>query len=93
MEKAILDNFAIQLLRNKELQGYIVVYVDRVAKSTEAQRRIRYIKICLNNVRGVPAKRVISKEGGRREAAGVELYLVPPDKPGPNIERKSSSAS
>ena len=93
MEKAILDNFAIQLLRNKELRGYVVVYADRATKRTEAQRRLRYIKKYLTNVRGVPAKRIIPKEGGRRDEAGVELYLVPPDKPGPSVGMKGSSAS
>ena len=83
MEKAILDNFAIQLLRNKELRGYILVYVDRGAKTASAQRRIRFIKRYLINVRGVPAKRIISKDAGPREEAGVELYLVPQGKPGP----------
>ncbi len=66
----------------------MVVYVERAAKRQEAQSRIRYIKTYLTKVRGVPTKRVICKEGGQRTGAGVELYLVPPDKPGPSVKRK-----
>jgi hypothetical protein len=86
MEKAILDNFAIQLLRNKDLQGYVVVWVDRRTKTKEGRSRIRFIKSYLTSVRGVSAKRVISKVGGRREDAGVELYLLPPDGRKPDVK-------
>lgn len=89
LDKAILDNFAIQLLRNKELQGYVVVYVGPGARSNAGQRRIRSIKRYLTNVRGIPAKRVISKQGERRSEAGAELYLLPHDalKPGAKTDR------
>ena len=84
-EKAILDNFAIQLQRNTQLKGYVVVYVDQAKK---APVKIRYIMNYLIGERAVPRQRVTAINGGQISEAGVELYLVPHGKPGPKLKQR-----
>lgn len=82
-EKAILDNFAIQLLDNQDLTGYVVLRRGQQSSKSVA-RKLRYIKDYLIKKRGVPAKRVSAFEGKSRHDYGVELYLVSKGKPGPS---------
>lgn len=84
MEKAILDNFAIQLQLNKQLRGYVVVYVSQAKK---APMKIRYILNYLMRERAVPRERVTAINGGQLSEGVVELYLVPRGKPGPKLKQ------
>ena len=86
MEKAILDNFAIQLQANKELRGYVVVYGNQAAQKRKGNSRLRFIKDYLTHVRGVPTRRIVYKERERRAGARIELFLVSPGKSGPNVK-------
>ena len=82
-EKIRLDNFAIQLQREPESSGYIIVYAGRLARADEAQARAERAKNYLVNVRNIESKRLITIDGGYQEESLVELYIVPRGAPAP----------
>lgn len=76
-EKARLDNFAIRLLREPKMKGYIIVYFDQSMLSGEAQARAKRAKDYLVKARGLDAVRIVTIDGGRREKFEIELYALP----------------
>jgi len=98
-EKARLDNFAIQLQNNSELQAYVVFYGGRCYSSCgydyprhrprrplkgEAEARAGRIKPYLVNTRGLEPERIFVTSGGHRESWTAELWMVPKgEKPPP----------
>jgi hypothetical protein len=91
-EKARLDNFAISLMESADMVGYLVAYGGRRARRGEARRRAERAKRYVTQVRGVPASRVVTIDGGHREDLTVELRLrpkdVPPPPPAPTVDPK-----
>jgi hypothetical protein len=83
MEKARLDNFAIQLQNELAMKGYIVFYSKYRSPVAHAQARATRAKNYLINVRGLEAGRVEIINGGRRMKIALELYLIPQDSPAP----------
>ncbi len=81
-EKAILDNFAIQLLDNQNLAGYVLLRRGQHSPTSVA-RKLRYIRNYLTKRRGVPASRVSVFEGKHQPDFSVELYLISKGRPGP----------
>ncbi|MCA1594475.1 MAG: hypothetical protein LC754_17980 [Acidobacteria bacterium] len=77
-EKARLDNFAISLQNEPGAQGYIIAYAGRRSRPGEGQRRAERVKAYLVNTRGLAASRVVTVDGGFRESAATELWIVPP---------------
>lgn len=75
--KARLDNFANELQANPGAQGYIIAYGGRRGPAGEAQRRADFARDYLVNTRGVAADRIVTIDGGFREEAATELWLVP----------------
>ncbi len=73
----ILDNFAIQLERDKELKGIIVAYTTRQTRAHVALRLAQSARKYLLVTRRVKSNRIVAMAGGRREEVMVELYLVP----------------
>lgn len=82
-EKARLDNFAISSQNDPGAQGYIIAYGGRRSTLNEAQRRAAFAKEYLVNARGIDADRLVAVDGGYREEATTELYLVPSGAPPP----------
>lgn len=82
LEKAILDNFAIQLLSDENLTGYVVLRRGRYS-SKLAAKKLLFIRNHLFKQRRVPVSRVSVFEGKRQRDFTVELYLVPKGTPGP----------
>lgn len=82
-EKARLDNFAINILNIPDATGHVIVYAGRKALVAEAQLRGNRIRDYLLYVRQLDSKRLTVVDGGHRESAGVELYIVPAGVPGP----------
>lgn len=82
VEKAILDNFAVQLLNGEEITGYVVLRRGGYS-SKVAAKKLRYIRNYLSKYRGVPVGRVSAFEGKPQRDFSVELYLVTKGKPGP----------
>ncbi|MDX6270694.1 MAG: hypothetical protein QOD28_1917, partial [Acidobacteriota bacterium] len=89
-EKARLDNFAIQLQNDPGAQGYIIAYGGRRGAAGEAQTRADFAKNYLVNSRGIDAGRLVTVDGGFREEATTELWLVPsgatPPTASPNVD-------
>ncbi len=76
-EKARLDNLAIELQNDPTTQVYIIVYGGRRGRAGEAQTRADFAKDYLVNSRGIDAARIVTVDGGFREEATTELWLVP----------------
>ncbi|HEY9283257.1 MAG TPA: hypothetical protein VIP46_07370 [Pyrinomonadaceae bacterium] len=88
--KARLDNFANALQENPGAQGYIVAYGGRRGVAGESQRRADFARDYLVNTRGVDAGRLVTIDGGFREEATTELWVVPagatPPTASPNVD-------
>jgi hypothetical protein len=76
-EKARLDNFAIQLQNDPGAQGYIIAYGGRRGPAGEAQTRADFARNYLVNSRGIDSGRLMTVDGGFKEEATTELWLVP----------------
>ncbi|MDT7542250.1 MAG: hypothetical protein QOE33_2154, partial [Acidobacteriota bacterium] len=75
--KARLDNFANELQAQPGSQGYIIGYGGRKGVTGEAQRRADFAKDYLVNTRGIDAGRLVTIDGGFKEEATTELWIVP----------------
>jgi hypothetical protein len=73
-EMAYLDNFAIQLMRDENLIGYILVYSGEDSCRGEAEARALRMKEYLVETRGVPWNRVMWKHAGRYTDKGIEVF-------------------
>ena len=76
-EKLLLDNFAIMLMDEQNRKGYIIAYAGKRARVGEAKARAERAKNYLVNVRRFEAGRLNAIDGGYREEAIVELYVIP----------------
>lgn len=76
-ENARLDNFAVELVNNPDLKGYVIGYAGRSARVGEARRNLNEIRTYLTKKRSVEFNRVVLIDGGYRENSTIELYLVP----------------
>ena len=74
---ARLDNFAIELQNDPTAQAYVIVYRDLKSLPGEAARSLTASKNYLVNTRGIPGNRIATRDGGLREAAKTELWIVP----------------
>lgn len=77
-EKARLDNFAIELQNNPGAQGYIIAYGGRRSKYGDGRKRSERAREYLSQTRGIDASRIVIIDGGTREMAATELWIVPP---------------
>jgi hypothetical protein len=88
--KARLDNFANALQEQPGAQGYIIAYGGRRGVAGEAQRRADFARDYLVNTRGIEAGRLVTIDGGFREEATTELWIVPtgaqPPTASPNVD-------
>lgn len=82
-ELARLDNFTSELQNNAEAQGYIIVYGGRRGRRNEAKARAARMRFYLVRNRGLDAKRIITLDGGYREALTSELWVVRRGEPAP----------
>ncbi|MFL6207642.1 MAG: hypothetical protein ACJ74W_02260 [Pyrinomonadaceae bacterium] len=76
-EKARLDNFANELQAQPGAQGYIIGYGGRRGRAGEAQTRADRAKDYLVSSRGIDAGRLVTVDGGYKEEATTELWIVP----------------
>jgi hypothetical protein len=76
--KQRLDNLTIALQAQPDMQAYLIVYARRGGTAKEADRLgIRALDY-LTRVKKVDARRVTVVNGGFRQSAGFEIYLLPP---------------
>lgn len=73
-EEAYLDNFAVQVMNDPGLIGYIVVYSGKDSCAGEAAGRGIEMRKYLVERRGVPWNRVMWKDGGRFRGKGLEVF-------------------
>ncbi|HET6979028.1 MAG TPA: hypothetical protein VFI24_22030 [Pyrinomonadaceae bacterium] len=89
-EKARLDNFAIQLARDENTIGYIIVYAGRIATAAEAQIRANRARDYLISVRKIDPQRVKAIDAGHHEDFTIQLYVLPagsePPPPSPSVD-------
>lgn len=87
-EWARLDNYAVFLQSDEELQAHIIFYGakfydfygkprKRLARRGEAAQRAARMIAYLVNSRGIDADRITLANGGFRDEWSAELYLVP----------------
>jgi hypothetical protein len=91
-ELARLDAFYVELQKNPNLKGYIIMYGGRRGKRNEAKARAARMKFYLVRVRGFDVRRVVTMDGGYREELSGELWLVSPNEddplPTPTVKAK-----
>ena len=75
LEKAILDNFSIQLINDPALTGKVILNQGKYSPKFAA-KKLRYIKNYLFNQRRVPPNRISAFEVKRARDFSVALYLV-----------------
>jgi hypothetical protein len=76
-EKARLDNFVIQLTKDPNYVGYILVFNAPTMCAGEAQARAIRAKRYIVEHRRVPWNQVIWKEEGYSEQVQTTLYIFP----------------
>jgi hypothetical protein len=76
-EKARLDNFVIHLMNANDQTGYIIAYAGSRARAGEAQARAERGKGLPCYSATLPENRLRAIDGGYREEAEVDLYVVP----------------
>jgi hypothetical protein len=77
-EKARLDNFAIELQNNPGTQGYIIAYGGRRSRYGNGRQRAERAREYLVATRGIDSSRIITVDGGTRDTASTEMWIVPP---------------
>jgi hypothetical protein len=76
-DKARLDNLAIELQNNPGATGYVIAYAGRNSRVGEADRMGRRAADYLSATRGISRDRIVTINGGYRDANTFELWLVP----------------
>jgi len=77
-ERTHLDDFAKLLRRFPSAQGHIIAYAGKSAHRDEARRLAKRLKNYLVRRWRINSARLITLDGGHREAWAIELFLVPP---------------
>ena len=89
-EKARLDNYANELQKDPDVQGYIIFYGGKrrqhptrpgsspaLPRRGEAEARAARFKPYMSDSRGVDSDRIVVVKGGYRERWAAELWIVP----------------
>jgi OmpA family protein len=83
-KQVYLDYFADQLQKSPaDSTVYIIGYAGRRARVGEAQARARLAKNYLTRRRGLEPGRFVIVNGGHRDPAGVELFIIRRGQPKP----------
>jgi hypothetical protein len=77
-EQALLDIYAVALMNDPTMKGYVVCYGGRKGRRGEATARCERAKSYLVNRRGFDPDRIVLVDGGFREDLMVELWMMPP---------------
>lgn len=87
---ARLDNFAIELQNNPGSQGYILGYGGRRSSAGTGQKTADSAKNYLVKTRKLDSRGLVTVDGGYKEEASIELWIVPsgaaPPKPSPTVD-------
>ena len=79
-----LDYFADQLQKTpSDSTVYVIAYAGQRARVGEAQARANQAKEYLTTKRVIDPKRIVIVDGGHRDPAGVELFIIRHGQPKP----------
>ena len=78
-----LAQFGAQLSHSTGVKGYIISYAGQLTKEGEARRMAERAKRLVTQGHRVLAARITAIDGGFREIAEYELFLIPNDMPPP----------
>ena len=76
-ERVRLDQFAIELLKEPNSKGYIIVYDATDTRKTTARERGERAKNYLIKERGLQETQIVVVNGGYRDKRSVELFITP----------------
>jgi hypothetical protein len=76
-ENARLDNLAIELQNDPTTQAYLFVYGGRRSRRGDQKKAVDRAKTYLVKTRGIDSTRLVVADGGYREEAATELWIVP----------------
>lgn len=93
MDKASLDNFAIQLQNEPTNTGYLIVYGGRGSRAGSADRLAKRSLDYLVQTRGIDRNRVVVVNGGTSDTDFIEMWLVPPGAEPPVPSQGGGSSS
>ena len=77
VEMANLDDFNLRIQNDPDAVGHIIAYGGRKGRPGEARAIIKRASNYLIKIRRADAKRLMFVDGGLREKASVELWVVP----------------
>lgn len=82
----LLDNFISNITDEDNQKGYVLIYFDKKLSLKEYEARISKIKEFIFKRRKTAAGKMTFIEGGLREDAEIEFYILPKDRkpPAPN---------
>jgi hypothetical protein len=85
-----LDNYAIQLQNEPVSQAYVIVYGGRKSLPRATTSLMNATKTYLIDTRGIEESRIVTVDGGYREHATTQLWIVPqgstPPHPEPTVD-------
>jgi len=81
-----LDNYAIELQNDPTTVGYVIAYGGRKSLPGAASSLMNMSKKYLVGTRGIEESRIVTVEGGYREQATTELWIVPQGSTPPHAE-------
>jgi len=88
-DKARFDNLAIELQNSPGATGYIIAYSGRNSRAGEADRMAARAVEYLTTTRGISRERIVTVNGGYRDANSFEMWVVPqgatPPTPTPTV--------
>lgn len=82
-DKPRIDQFARNLKKVPDAQGYIIAYGGEVGPVGEAKMRLKCIRDYLKHVHHIRPSRLVMIDGGYTSLINVELFLINPGDPKP----------
>ena len=83
---ARLDNYAIELQNDPTTMAYVIAYGGRNSRPGTATSLLNMSKKYLVDTRGIDGSRIVTVDGGHREHATTELWIVPQGSKPPQAE-------
>lgn len=80
---ARLDFFAIELQKQPNAQGHIIVYRTRSDSPAVGRQHADRAKDYMIKTRGIDPRRILTVDGGMTGCLTYELWIVPPGAPPP----------
>lgn len=88
---AHLDGFAHYFSNHSAFTAYVIAYAGKSSKQADGKRTAELVRDYLVCKRAIPSNKVVTIDGGCRENAEIELYLLPggmpPPSPRPTLPR------